>query len=117
MQAADDLDGVPGGIGQLHDDPAQHLGQRAYRGPGLVGQPHHVDLVGGTERHAGEPGAGTATQADTRRSGVGTPQPQLRGVTDRHTEPERSGERLGTHQVGFVEFQPGNVGNPDQRVT
>jgi hypothetical protein len=45
-----------------------------------------------------------------------TAQVQFVGVVPRRLEAKGPGERLGACQVGFVELQPGDVGDLDHRI-
>ena len=104
------------GVDQINGHPAQRLRQRAHGGPGRVGQPHQIRLLGGHEGRAEELLALAAADQHTRRAGVAAPQVQLVVGAQRGGETKRLGKRLGLDQVGLLELQPDDVVHLDDRV-
>jgi hypothetical protein len=116
VHAGDHPDRGAARIGEVDGQPADHLGQCPRDGAGLVGHPQHIDLVGGLQREADEPGVRAVAQQHAGRAGVGAAQVELGGGAQRGLESEGPGERLGAGQVGLLELQPGQSLNFDDRV-
>ena len=106
----------PAGVDQINGHPAQRLRQRANAGPGRVGQPHKIRLLGGHKGRPEELLALAAADQHTRRPRVAAPQVQLVVGAQRRGETKGVGKRLGLDQVRLLELQPENVVDLDDRV-
>ena len=106
----------PARVDQINGQPAQRLRQRAHGGPGRVGQPHQIGLLGGHKRRPEKLLALAAADQHTRRAGVAAAQVQLVLGAQRRGETKGVGKRLGLDQVRLLELQPENVVHLDDRV-
>ncbi len=83
---------------------------------GRAGEPLDVGLVLCGERWADEPRVRSAADDHARRAGVGSAKVKLVGGVQHGGEAERPREGLRADQVWFLEFQPGQIADLDQRV-
>ena len=106
----------PAGVDQINGQPAQRLRQLSHRGPGRVGQPHQIGLLGGDKRRPEELLALAAADQHTGRAGVAAAQVQLVVGAQRRGETESVGKRLSLDQVRLLELQPEDVLDLDDRI-
>jgi hypothetical protein len=116
VHPGDHADRNPAGINQFHRDPADDLWQRAGRPPGRAGEPLDVRPAVCRERRAHEPRARSAADDHTHRAGARSAKVKLVGGVQHGGEAERPGEGCRADQVWFLEFQPRQIADLDQRV-
>ena len=104
------------GIGQIHREAADRIGQRAWLRAVGGGQPPHIGLVGRQERRADESRCCAAADEHTRRARIAATQIQLVAAARHRREAERMRKRLGANQIRLLEFQPGKVVDLDHRI-
>jgi hypothetical protein len=108
--------GQPARVDQINGHTAQGVWQRAHGGPGRVGKPQQIGLLGGHEGWPEELLALAAADQHARRTGVATAQVQLVLRAQRRGETEGVGKRLGFDQVRLLELQPEDVVDLDDRI-
>jgi hypothetical protein len=116
VHPGDHADRHPAGIGQFDHDAADGLWQRAGRPPGRAGEPLDVGLILRGERWPHKPGLPSAADDDARRAGVRSTEVKLVSGVQHRGKAERAREGLRTDQVWFLELEPCNITNFDQRV-